>query len=93
MRIIGYIEHPVMKITVFKMDDKFTVKFETGLYEQSYKFRGSSKINGLESIKKIVDQQFTEEVLREFKSLYRIKEAALIRFLEAKENESFDNIV
>ena len=40
MRILGYIDHPVVKITVFKMDNKFSVKFESIHYEQTFKFRG-----------------------------------------------------
>lgn len=93
MRIIGYIEHPRMKITVFKMDDKFSVKFENGLYEQTYKFRGGEQINGFESIKGLVDIEFIQAVESEFKTLYRLKEKALIRFMDKKESENFDNIV
>ncbi len=93
MRIIGYIEHPNLKISVFKMDDKFSVKFENGLYEQTYKFRGNMQIDSFESIKEIVDAQFIQDVQLEFKSLYHIKEKSMIRFMEKRENETFDNIV
>ncbi|MBK7870450.1 MAG: hypothetical protein IPJ74_07085 [Saprospiraceae bacterium] len=52
MRIIGYIEHPVLKITVFKMDNKISIKFESGLYEQTYKFRSGDTISNLGDVKK-----------------------------------------
>ena len=35
MRILGYLEHPTLKITVFKMDNRISVKFENSLYEQN----------------------------------------------------------
>jgi len=92
MRIIGHIDHPVIKITVFKMDDKFSVKFETGLYEQTYKFRGSDAITGIEDIKALVDEGFINNVLAEMTTLHRIKSDALARFLPEEEDD-FDEII
>ena len=37
MRIIGQIEHPDLKITVFKSDNRISVKFENEGYEQIFK--------------------------------------------------------
>ena len=33
MRIVGDIEHPRLKITVFKNDGRFSLKFENGKYK------------------------------------------------------------
>ena len=47
MRIIGYIEHPNLKITVFKNEGKVSVQLESGLNVQLYKFRdGEGVENG-----------------------------------------------
>lgn len=53
MRIIGELPHPTMKITVFKMGDKLSIKFEKHLLEQIYKFReGSSSLETFEDVVK-----------------------------------------
>ncbi len=93
MRIVDYLDHPVLKITVFKMDDKWSVKFENGLYEQIFKFRSSSHISSMEDIKALVDDTFIHSVLAEMTSLHRIKSAALQRYLPAKEADEFDEII
>ncbi len=93
MRILGYIEHPALKITVFKMDTRITVKFETALHEQSYKFRVSDQINHIEHVKKLVDKKFIEGVLDNFKMQHRTQSQAMERFIEFDEEEEFDDIV
>ncbi|MEM1319603.1 MAG: hypothetical protein AAGG75_05065 [Bacteroidota bacterium] len=92
MRIIGSIDHPVMKITVFKMDNKLSVKFETGLYEQIYKFRTGDSINTLEDMQQLVDEPFINSVLAEMTTLHQIKSQALSRLLP-EEEEDFDQII
>ncbi len=92
MRIIGNIDHPSMKITVFKMDNKLSVKFETGLYEQTFKFRESNELTDFDSMKKLVDEQFMQEVLANFAKLHQIKNAVLGRCMEA-EKEEFEEII
>ena len=93
MRILGYIEHPVMKITIFKMDNKFSVKFETKLYEQSYKFRESDELTDLVSIQTLIDDNFQAQVLQQFQQLHQIKTAALSRFFSRDEEDEFEEII
>ncbi|MFK8103799.1 MAG: hypothetical protein AB8G15_14790 [Saprospiraceae bacterium] len=93
MRIIGHLEHSSMKITVFQMDNKYSVKFETSLYEQTYKFRQSEELQGLAAIETLVDDQFQAQVLEQFQQLHRIKSEGLGRFLSAQEEEEFDEII
>ena len=92
MRIIGQIDHPNLKITVFKMDNKLSVKFESGLYEQTYKFREGEELNSFESVQKLVDQPFTDFVLEEFSKMHRAKNEALRRFLP-QTGEEFETII
>lgn len=93
MRIIGNIEHATLKITVFKMDNKFSVKFESGLYEQTYKFRSSDAIKGLEDIQKMVDAAFCEEVLQDLNRMHQRKNQAMARNLPQEISSEFEEII
>jgi hypothetical protein len=62
MRVVGYIEHPNMKISIFKMDNKFSVKFEGGLCEQIFKFREDTQLDKVEDVKKMITSAFVESV-------------------------------
>jgi len=93
MRILGYIEHPSLKITVFQMDNKTSVKFETGLYEQTYKFRSMDALKNIENIKKLVEGEFVNNVLQEFQKMHQLKNDALVSFLPKEEEDEFDVII
>ena len=93
MRIIGYIDHQVLKITLFKMDNKLSVKFENGLFEQTYKFRMSDQLQTLEDIQKLIDEEFIAQVLEELKSMNQIKNKAFIRYFKVESDEVFDEII
>lgn len=93
MRIIGHIEHPVLKITAFKMDNKLSVKFESGLFEQTYKFRKSNQLSTFKDIQSLVNQPFINEVLEELKVMNQIKSKALSRFIAKSEEDEFEEII
>jgi hypothetical protein len=93
MRIIGYIDHPGLKITAFKMDNKLSVKFETGLYEQTYKFRESEGLKNFEDIKKLVDEPFVNNVLAQFERMHSTKLEAMDRNLPAEKADEFEEII
>jgi len=93
MRIIGYIEHPILKITVFKDNGKLSAKFESGLFEQTYKFREMDELRTLEDVQKLVDPVFQEEVLQQFQVLNKIKNRGLDRFLPPLDEEGFEEII
>ena len=93
MRIIGYIEHPTLKITVFKMDDKLSLKFESGLYEQTYKFRASNEINDLVHIQSLVDEFFLQKVMSDLTQMHRTKMEAMSRFLPEERENEFEEII
>ena len=92
MRIIGQIEHPSLKITIFKLNNSFSVKFESGLHEQVYKFREGNEINGAASIKEIVDSHFIQQVEQQLIEMNQIRSKALVRFLPPVE-DNFDSII
>lgn len=66
MRIIGYIEHPGMKITVFKTDTRISVKFETGFYEQTYKFPIDVHLQNLDDVKNSLIRRLSRPCARKW---------------------------
>lgn len=92
MRIIGYIQHPAMKVTVFKMDNRISVKFEIGLYEQTYKFRISEGLETIADVQRLVDQDFMKKVMDLFEPMHKLKQGGMERHFENLE-EDFDEII
>lgn len=93
MRIIGYIEHPNLKITVFKMDNKLSVKFESGLYEQTYKFRATENLEKIDDIQKLVDPSFINAVEAELIRMHQIKNEAFARLAPIEQEDEFEDII
>ncbi len=92
MRIVGDIPHPTLKITIFLHDSKYAVKFEAGLYEQTYKFRSGEEISSVEDIKAIVDDTFINQVQLALPLMHQHKLEALGRRKEEVADE-FDEII
>jgi hypothetical protein len=82
MRVIGEISHPSMKITVFKMEHRLTVKFEDGMYEQAYKFRHSDELNTFEDVSKMIDNDFIQAVRNRFSEMRSDTEALTSRYFQ-----------
>lgn len=69
MRIVGYIEHPVIKITVMQMNNRYVLKLEANMLEQTYKFHEDDNLRTLADIEKIVDETFLQECLKRFSDM------------------------
>jgi hypothetical protein len=93
MRITGYIEHPIFKITIFKMDNKFSVKFETGLFEQTYKFRTGDGIEKEQDIRDLVDATFIEEVSQHFQAMNTTRTNSLAKKMQGDALDEFEVII
>lgn len=93
MRIIGSIDHPEWKITVFKMDNRLSLKLETGLYEQTYKFRTGEGMDTLEEVRQWIDEAFLAEAARQFSSMHQARLSAFSRKSETGEGEEFPLII
>ncbi len=90
MRIIGYIEHATYMVTVFKMDDKFSVKFEKNLLEQTYKYRGGQHMMGIEDVKRVIDAAFIKRV----DNIFETMESTRLDSLRVEDGvDEFDEIV
>lgn len=71
MRILGYVEHPVYKITVFKMDNRVVLKLENERYEQVYKLGDDERLGTLQQVKALIDTPFLERVTQVFQLMHQ----------------------
>ncbi len=70
MRTIAEISHPICKITVFNMNQKYIIKFELGPYEQCYKIAEMDLTGGgVEEIKQLIDEEFIDRVVERFSNM------------------------
>jgi hypothetical protein len=93
MRIIGEIPHPQLKISIFKMGDRLSVKFENTLFEQTYKFGTDDRLNSVETIQKFIDPAFIDRVLLNFQDMNKTRLDAFTRQFPAAEVEEFETII
>lgn len=76
MRVIGEIPHPACKITLFHWNNRYLIKFEQGLLEQTYKVQ-EYDVAGEPEIRKMVSGDFIEVVLRQFEVMNQAFRKAL----------------
>ncbi len=93
MRIIGNIEHPDLKITVFKMDNRVSVKFENTLYEQTYKLGMDERTGSMEGVTRLVDPGFIDHVSSLFRQMHQARISAFGRAFPAGQDATFEEII
>lgn len=93
MRIAGYIEHPLLKITVFRMDGRTSVKFETEHYEQTFKLGSDERFDTLEKVQKLVDTPLIDRVLDTFRQMHGAKIEASARTFPLGAENVFEEII
>ena len=93
MRILGYLDHPLLKITVFKTDTRLSIKFENGDFEQTYKFRPTEQTNSLNEINRLMDEEFLSTVLKRFDTMKTDFEAGFTRHFPKSEEDEFPDII
>ncbi len=92
MRIAGQIEHPRLKITILEMNNRFSVKFEDQLLEQTYKFRSGPHLQSPADVRRLVDAEFINAVLRQMEQMHYLQAKTLERFNNHQEDQ-FDEII
>ncbi len=92
MRIVGDIAHPEIKITIFKNDGLFSVKCESGLIEQIFKFRDNEHLQSEQDVKKIFDTAFIKKIEENLKNLHQERELAYIRHFKLAD-EGFPELI
>jgi hypothetical protein len=66
MRIIAELPHPDFKISILSMNQKFIIKIEKGVYEQTYKLPEIDLTDGVNSVFEILDEEFLKTVGERF---------------------------
>ncbi len=92
MRILGEISHPSLKISVLEMNNRFSIKFENGKYEQVYKIRQDDRFKSIADFEKLVDSTYLDEVQQTFTNMHNTQLKVLERNLTQKEFP-FPNII
>jgi hypothetical protein len=62
MRVVSEIAHPDCKITIFSWNNRYLLKFELGLLEQTYKIN-QYDITAESELKTLVSEDFIQKVL------------------------------
>ncbi|MBS1508815.1 MAG: hypothetical protein JSS79_19415 [Bacteroidetes bacterium] len=68
MRVVGEIAHPELKITIFQWNNRYLIKLEAGLLEQTFKIH-EYDISSEEDLRKIVSAEFIKEAIDRFNSM------------------------
>jgi len=78
MRIVGEIPHDVCKITLFSWNNRYLIKVELGLLEQTYKVN-QFDIMSEADLFKLVDESFISDALNRFREMDETLGRALSR--------------
>lgn len=92
MRIIGYLEHPGMVVTVFKNDNKISVKFEKNLLELVFKVREDLHLSDVADVNKLFDAEFMVKIDAIFDEMTVERDKALLRYQSNVSTESEPDI-
>lgn len=71
MRIIAELPHPDFKISILNMNQKFIVKIEKGVLEQTYKIPEIDLTDGVNSVFEILDESFLKTVAERFVEMHK----------------------
>ena len=80
MRIIAELPHPEFKVTIMNMNQKFIVKIEQGVMEQSYKIPEIDLTDGVNSIFELLDEEFLKTVSARFVEMRKDYKEAYFRY-------------
>lgn len=76
MKQLADIPHPSCKITLFAWNNKYIVKIERGLLEQTYKV-SELEVMGEDDVREMVSEAFLEKVLQRFEAMQADWELAM----------------
>jgi hypothetical protein len=68
MRVVKELPHPDVKITIFYWNNKYLVKLEQGLLEQTFKI-SEIDVTSDEDINTMLDESFMQAALVRFKDM------------------------
>lgn len=76
MRVVGEIPHPELKITLFHWNNRYLIKLEAGLFEQTFKVH-EYDVASEEEVKKIVNENFVKAAIERFNLMAQSLEQSL----------------
>lgn len=68
MRVVVEIPHKECKITVFSWNNRYLIKLEQGLLEQTFKIN-EYDLSGESELFKIIDEPFIQEAIKRFEEM------------------------
>ncbi len=69
MRVIGELPNDFCKISLFQWNEKYLVKFELGLYEQTFKI-DEYEVADVEELKSLISEDFIKKVMQRFDNMH-----------------------
>lgn len=69
MRILGEIKHPDCKITLFSWNNRYLIKFEDGLLEQTFKI-DQFDLESENDLTKVVSEAFIQDAVSRFHAMH-----------------------
>jgi len=69
MRAIAELPHKDCKISIFSMNQKFIIKFEQGILEQTYKIAELDITDGVNGVFQLLDDDFMTTVIDRFHAM------------------------
>jgi hypothetical protein len=76
MRVVTEIAHPELKITIFHWNNRYLVKLEAGLFEQTYKIQ-EYDVDSEEDVKKLINDEFIKGAINRFNEMAKSLHTAL----------------
>jgi alpha-acetolactate decarboxylase len=79
MRIAGYIEHPILKITIFHYQGRFSLKLENNQFEETFKL-SEEQFPSVEDVRALVTTDFLEKVQERFVQMSQQMKTYLVQY-------------
>ena len=76
MRVIGEIPHPECKITIFHWNNRYLIKLEQGLLEQTYKIQ-EYDVSSEEELRSLITGDFIHAALQQFGTMRQALQHAM----------------
>jgi hypothetical protein len=95
MRLIGQLPHPRLKISVFKNDQRLSIKFEQPHQEITLKMGDNEHFRTLEDAERFVDAPLCAAIEQQLATLHQTRLQALNRHVVQTEvaDDEFDTII
>lgn len=93
MRVIGQIAHPSLKISVFRNDNRLSVKFENAQYETTFKMGDDDRFRTVADVERFVDPTFLLEIQTIFQQMHAARLSTMARQFPPVSAQEFEEII